>query len=847
MANARITLPIEGMTCGACAMTVQKRLLEEPGVRDATVNYATAKSTVTIEDREISVADLVTAVRDVGYDCAKTVLTFAVEGLHYASGTSRLEQELRRMPGVLLASANQATERVRVEYIPGLVTAGMIESVVTKAGFEIAVPLAEEDPAERERLRIQREVRQLGWKFAVAAVAAVATMVGSMPLMSQQGAKGSDLFGLIMRPLNNFLQGVLPALYQLDPNILKLAMLVLTLPVVLWCGRQFYVAAWSGLKHRAADMNTLIAVGTGAGILYSAVATILPALFRNIGLPADVYFESVCAIIALILLGRLLEAGAKGRTSQAIRSLLELRPKTATVKRQGHDMEVPLERVEVGDRVIVRPGEIIPVDGVVVAGESTVSESMLTGEPMPVEKKPGDQVVGGTLNGLGTLGFEAQAVGKDTMLAQIVRLVEEAQGTKAPAQRLADKVAGVFVPVVIAIAIAAFVVWFVFGPPPEFVFATVALVTVLVIACPCALGLATPTAIMVGTGRGAELGVLIRGGDALETVQKINTLVFDKTGTLTEGKPSVTHILGSQRSDGSVVGATELLRLAAAVESRSEHPLATAIVGAAEKKSIDIPPVERFIAMEGRGARGIVGKYLVEVISMRHAEERSLDLGNLEKQAEGHVLAGRSPVVVVVNDTVQGVILIADPIKPSAKPAVARLKAMGYELYVLSGDSKISSGLVAKEIGIDRVVAEVDPRDKADEIKRLQQDGKVVGMVGDGLNDAAALAQADVGFAIGTGTDVAIEASDLTIVRGDLTAVVAAIELSRQTVRIIKGNLFFAFVYNTLGIPLASGVLYPFTGLLLSPVFASAAMSMSSLSVVGNSLRLRRFTPTTVA
>ncbi len=845
MANTRITLPIEGMTCGACAVTVQKRLLQEPGVREANVNYATAKSTVSIDDSRTSVADLVTAVRDAGYDCAKTTISFSVEGLHYASGTRRLEQELTGLTGVLSATANQATEQVRVEYIPGLVTAAAMENAVYRSGLKIAEPLAEEDPAERERLRLLGETKVLGWKFAAAAVATVLNMVASMPLMAQHSAKSVDLFGVLMQPLNRFLSGVLPALYDMDPILLKSAMLVLTLPVVMWCGRQFYTAAWSGLKHRSADMNTLIAVGTGAAFLYSVVATLIPAVFQGAGLPADVYYESVCAIIALILLGRLLEARAKGRTSEAIRRLFELRPKTATVQRQGHDMEISIERVEVGDRVIVRPGEKIPVDGVVLSGETTISEAMLTGEPMPVEKKPGDVVVGGTVNGLGSIRFEAHAVGKDTMLAQIVRLVEEAQGSKAPVQLLADKVSGVFVPVVIAISIAAFVLWFVLGPAPQIVFATVALVTVLVIACPCALGLATPTAIMVGTGRGAELGVLIRGGDALETVDKVDTIVFDKTGTLTEGRPSVTHVLGTKRSDGTMVGSSELLRLAAAVESRSEHPLGSAIVDAAERKDVEIPAVERFVAMEGRGARGIVGKYLVEVISLRHAEERSLALGDLEEKAERHVLAGRSPVVVVVNDTVQGLILIADPIKRSAKPTVEQLKKFGYEIYVLSGDSKVATGLVAKEIGIDRVIAEVDPRDKADEVKRLQQDGKVVAMVGDGLNDAAALAQADVGIAVGTGTDVAIEASDLTIIRGDLNAVVAAVQLSRGTVRTIRSNLFFAFVYNALGIPLAAGVLYPLTGLLLSPVFASAAMALSSLSVVGNSLRLRNFTPST--
>ncbi len=847
MGDARITLPVEGMTCGACAVTVQKRLLKEPGVKEAAVNYATGKSTVTIDDSRTSVAILVSAVRDAGYDCAKTSISFGVDGLHYASGTRRLEQALMALPGVLAASANQATEQVRVEYVPGLVTTRALEQVVKQVGFTVAEPLAEEDPVERERVRLRREVRQLTWKFVVAAFAAIATMVGSMPLMMQDGVKGSDLFARLMRPLGSVLRNLLPILYELDTTALKLVMLALTIPVLVWCGRQFYTAAWSGLKHRSADMNTLIAVGTGAAFLYSTAATVLPAVFRSAGLSADVYFEGVNAIIALILLGRLFEAKAKGSTSAAIGRLLAMRPKAARVQRRGQDMDIPIERVEVGDRVLVRPGETIPVDGIVVSGESSVSEAMLTGEPMPVEKKPGDKVVGGTSNGRGSFVFTADAVGKDTMLAQIVRLVEEAQGTKAPVQRLADRVAGVFVPIVIAVAIMAFVVWFVVGPAPELVFATVALVTVLVIACPCALGLATPTAIMVGTGKGAELGILIRGGEALEDVQRVDTIVFDKTGTITAGAPTVTHVLGVKRSDGSVVGTAELLKLAAAVEARSEHPFAAAIVSAARDKDVDIPGVERFVAMEGRGVRGIVGKYLVEVISMRHAEERSFDLGDLTGKAERHVLAGRSPVVLVVNDTVQGLIMIADPIKPRAKAAVERLKKMGYDLFILSGDSKVSTGLVAKEVGIDRVIAEVAPKDKADEVKRLQQDGKVVAMVGDGINDAAALAQADVGFSIGTGTDVAVEASDLTLVRGDLSAVVTAIELSRRTVRAIRGNLFFAFVYNTVGIPLAAGVLYPFTGLLLSPVFASAAMSLSSLSVVGNSLRLRRFVPSKVS
>lgn len=850
MGNTRITLPVEGMTCGACAVTVQKRLQEERGVREAAVNFATGKATVLLEDGEAKVADLVRAVRDSGYDCAKASLTLSVEALHYAPGVGQLESELDALRGVLQAVANQANETVYVEYVPGLVTGREMEDAVQRAGFTVAEPIAEEDPVERERLQRRREVRQLTWKFVLAAFVALVTMVGSMPLMASMAAKEHDLVAKLVAPLSQLLAGPLAPLYRLAesaPQTIKLVMLLLTVPVLVWSGGQFFRGAWSGLKHRTADMNTLIAVGTGAAFLYSTIATLIPAAFASAGLPADVYFEAVNFIIAFILLGRLLEARAKGQTSDAIRKLLALRPKVASVRRGGEEIALPIEEVEVGDHVLVRPGATIPVDGVVVEGESSVDESMLTGEPMPVRKRSGDQVVGGTVNTTGSFTLEATAVGKNTALAQIVRLVEQAQGTKAPVQRLADRVAGVFVPVVIALAIVSFGVWWAFGPDPRLVFSTVALVTVLVIACPCALGLATPTAIMVGTGKGAQLGILIRGGDALEGVQRLDTLVFDKTGTITEGKPAVTHVIGAKRADGSTVGPAELLRLAASVEARSEHPLAQAIVHAARAKEIELSPVERFVAMEGRGARGIVGKFLVEVISVRHAEERSLSLASLDQELDRHVLQGRSPVLVVVNDTVQGLIVISDQIKRGAKQAIARLAKMGYDIYLLSGDSKRAAGLVGKEVGIERVIAEVDPRDKTDEIKRLQQDGRVVGMIGDGLNDAPALAQADIGFAIGTGTDVAVEASDITLIRGDLRAVVTAIELSRRTMRTIRVNLFFAFVYNVLGIPLAAGVLYPFSGILLSPIVASAAMALSSLSVVGNSLRLRAFTPSIVS
>jgi Cu+-exporting ATPase len=845
---SRVTLPIEGMHCAACAVTVQQRLAHAPGVVEANVNYATAKAAVTLADDAPTIASLVSAVREAGYDCGRVTTELHIEGLHYATGTGRLETALGALPGILKVTANQAAETVRVEYVPGIVGARDLEAAVRETGFEVAEPVAEDDPVERERLRSHREQRTLLGKFVVAALAAVVTMGLSMPLMAEAG--GHDLFVRIVHVLDRPFRALFPTLYAYGavyPGRLRWAMLLLTIPVLLWSAQQFFRGALSGFRHRSADMNTLIAVGTGAAFLYSVVGTIAPGLFTGTTLRVDVYYEGVNFIVAFILLGRLLEARAKGRTSEAIRRLLTLRPKTARVQRDGTDRDVPIDEVVVGDRVVVRPGETIPVDGDVLDGQSTVDESMLTGEPMPVEKNPGDRVVGGTLNRTGSFAFQATAVGRETALAQIVRLVEDAQGQKAPVQALADRVAGVFVPVVIALAVVAFIVWAVAGPAPRLLYGAVAFVTVLVIACPCALGLATPTAILVGTGEGARHGVLIRGGLALEQLRRIDTIVFDKTGTVTEGRPTVTHVHGVQRTDGQAVPSAEILRLAAAVERRSEHPFARAIVEAAEARGLEVPGVERFVAMRGRGARGIVDKRLVEVVSVRHAAERSIDLGTLAGDTERHVSAGRSAMVVVVNDTAQGLLVVSDPVKESAAPALGRLRAMGLHLYLLSGDTRAAAERVGADVGIDQVIAEVAPADKAEQIRRLRQGGHVVAMVGDGINDAPALAEADVGISLGTGTDVAVEASDVTLIRGDLRGVVAALELSRRTMRTIRGNLVFAFVYNVLGIPLAAGVLYPFTGLLLSPVVASAAMAASSLSVVSNSLRLKRFRPTMTA
>jgi len=848
MSKSRIILPIEGMSCASCAATVQEALQVLPAVSTATVNYATGKAAVEYDDAQIGVGQLIRTVREAGYDCGKASVTFSVTDLHYAPSVAPLEQALARVKGVVRVAANQATEQVTVDYVPGAVVAEDLERAVTAAGFTVAEPIAAEDPLERERIARKREVRGLFWKFTVAAVVTVIAMAGSMLLMADRpmdSFKQFDLLGHLLMPAAAALRDEVTTLgWGVDLNWVRRGLAVLTLPVVFWAGRQFYVGAWRAFTHRTADMNTLIAVGTGAAFIYSVVATLLPGVFARAGLPADVYFEAVSAIIALILLGRLLEARAKGRTSAAIRSLAGLRPKVAHVIKDGKETDIAVEAVAVGDVLVVKPGEKIPVDGIVTDGASAVDESMLTGEPMPVAKKPGDEVIGATMNTTGSVTFRATRVGKDTALGQIMQLVEDAQSGKAPVQALADKVAGVFVPIVMALAIAAFVAWFDFGPQPALIFATVALVTVLIIACPCALGLATPTAILVGTGRAAELGILIKGGPALETLARVRTVLLDKTGTITEGKPIITHIVTAKKPDGTPISPADVLKWAASVEQKSEHPLAVAILRAAKEKNVSLLPVEKFAVMEGRGVRGTVDRRIIEVISLRHARERSLEMGPLGPDADRLAVQGRTPTIVVVNNTVHAVIAISDPLKATAKEAVRQLKALGLTVTIVSGDSRKPVEAVAKEVGIDEIMPEVLPSQKADLVKKLQRNGQLVAMVGDGINDAPALAQADVGIAIGTGTDIAMEASDVTIIRGDLRAVATAVELSRKTLGVIRGNLFWAFFYNLLGIPIAAGALWLVNvHVLLSPIFASAAMAWSSLFVVLNSLRLRRFRP----
>jgi Cu+-exporting ATPase len=842
MAKTRIVLPIEGMSCASCAATVQDALTNTPGVTSAAVNYATARAAVEYDPAQTGVVGLIGAVRDAGYGAGKATVAFGVRDLHYAPSVAPLEDALNGVPGVIRVVANQATEIVTVDYVPGATTALDLETAVRNAGFAVSDPIAAEDPVERERVLREREVRGLTRKFAVAGAGAVLTMLGSMLLMAQNhdaSLKQLDLLGRLLMPLAMRLHAAVTSRWTMDPQLVQVALALVTLPVLVWSGRQFFIGAWSGLKHRTADMNTLIAVGTGAAFLYSLVATAVPQWFTSAGLTADVYYEAAATIIALVLLGRLLEARAKGRTSAAIRRLASLKPRLAHVVRNGAVDDVAAEAVVVGDMLVVKPGEQIPVDGVVTEGGTAVDESMLTGEPLPVGKKPGDDVAGGTVNTTGSITFRATRVGRDTVLAQIVQLVEDAQATKAPVQRLADRVAGVFVPIVMAVAIAAFVLWFDFGPSPAIVFAAVAFVSVLIISCPCALGLATPTAILVGTGRAAELGILIRGGEALERLARVDTVLLDKTGTITAGKPTVTHIITAKKTDGTSLAAGDVLKWAAAVEQRSEHPLAQAVLKAARERNVTLLPVEKFAAMEGRGVRGTVDRRIIEVISLRHARERSLELGSLGQDADRLVGQGRSPLIVVVNNTVYAVIAVSDPLKPAAREAIDRLKALGLEVQMVSGDTRKGAEAVAAEVGIEEVIAEVLPSQKADLVKKMQRRGGVA-MVGDGINDAPALAQADVGIAIGTGADVALEASDVTLIRGDLDQVATAVLLARRTMRKIRQNLFWAFIYNVVGIPIAAGALYPFTGLLLSPVVASAAMAWSSLSVVLNSLTLRR-------
>jgi Cu+-exporting ATPase len=774
---AKITIPVSGMTCAGCQANVQKALQRQPGVLDANVNLMTASAAVTYDPAATGPEALVGAIRETGYGAE-------VPAPEDTGRTAFEEQEAR-------------------------------------------------DRAQEE------EFRELRFKALLSGAAGVIAMLASMPLMAPAGGHAGPVADPFMRwameSLSPALRRVLPWLYEVDPRILSYGLLALTVAVMAWAGRHFYVRAWNGFRHRSADMNTLIAVGTGAAFLDSLLATAVPGFFLRRGLQPDVYYEAVVIILALILTGNTLEARAKSRTSAALRGLIALQPGTARVVRQGSEVDVPVEEVRRGDTVAVRPGERVPVDGEVLSGASAVDESMLTGESMPVGKGPGDRVIGGTINRTGAFRYRATTLGADSVLARIVRLLREAQGSRAPIQRLADRISAVFVPVVLLVAIATFVVWFVASGSAVHAFATA--VAVLIIACPCAMGLAVPTAVMVATGRGAELGVLVKGGEALQRAGDVTHVVLDKTGTVTEGRPTVTDVVlppGAEHSE------EELLRLVASLEASSEHPLADAIVRRAQELGLALARPEQFQSATGRGATGLVDGAALAVGNEALMADYAVRTGPLQADAERLTSEGKTPVYVAVDGALAGLVAVADPIKPTSREAIGRLKRMGLQVVLLTGDDRRTAEAIARQAGVDRVVAGVLPEGKVDEVRRLQQAGAVVAMVGDGINDAPALARADVGIAMGSGTDVAIEASDLTLMRADLAGVADAIALSRRTMRTMKQNLFWAFVYNVVGIPVAAGVLYPVFGLLLSPILASAAMAFSSVSVVTNSLRLRR-------
>ena len=733
--------------------------------------------------------------------------TFSIKGMHCASCVMVLERSLKKVDGVLQATVNLATEKATVTYDPAKVTDDKLSSAVSNVGYQALIneEIKTEDAEQKEK---QQELKSLRFKVIVS------LFLGSF-----------------------ILWGGFPGLMKTAPMILQnfWVQLLLATPVQFWAGFAFYRATISALKHRTANMDTLVAIGTTVAYAYSVFVTVLPQLVTKVGIEPMPYFDTAAIIIGLILLGRYFEAKAKAGTSEAIKKLIGLQAKTARVLRDGKEIDLPMSEVIIGDIIRVRPGEKIPVDGIIVDGESSIDESMITGESMPVDKAKGDIVVGATMNKTGSFTFKATKVGGETILAQIIKLVQEAQGSKAPIQRLADMVSSYFVPVVLMLAILTFAVWYIFGPAPTLLFALLNMVAVLIIACPCAMGLATPTAIMVGTGKGAEHGILIKDAESLETAHKINTIVFDKTGTLTKGQPEVTDIV----SFGSI-DKDELLKLAGSIEKGSEHSLAEAIIKAAEAKQFSLSKVEKFQAIPGHGVEGIINGKRIIFGNKRLMDKESIDISQAGKQISDMEDSGKTVMMIGTENKLVGLIAVADIIKESAKEGLLALQKLGIEVAMITGDNKRTANAIGHKLGIERILAEVLPDQKEAEVRKIQAEGKVVAMVGDGINDAPALAAADVGIAMGTGTDVAIEAADITLINKDLRSVAMAIVLSKKTMRTIRLNLFWAFSYNVILIPVAMGALYPFFHLLLNPIFASVAMATSSVSVVSNSLLLKR-------
>jgi Cu+-exporting ATPase len=804
---------VDGMTCGGCVAKVERTLARVAGIAKAEVNLATHRATVTAEILPDTAA-LRAAIDSLGYETPTVERDYTIEGMTCGACVARVEKALLGVPGVTLAEVNLATHRARITALAGSLSDPKIVEAVAGTGYA-AQPVGDVGDAKDDgELRRQAALGALRRRVIVAATFTIPLVILAM--------------GRHIGPIEIWTAGIMGHRGWMTVE------LFLALPVQVFAASQFYRLAWRELRHLAPGMNSLVAIGTTAAFGYSVLALLAPELFPE-G-TANSYFEAAAVIVTLILLGRLMEGAAKGRTSAAIRKLMELAPPTARVRRNGEDIEVAVADIVVGDVVVVRPGERLPVDGEVIEGTSHVDEAMITGEPIPALKAMGDAVTGGTVNGTGALLVRARRVGGDTVLAQIVAMVEQAQGSKPPIQHMADRIAGVFVPIVMGLAVLTFAVWIVSGPQPALSYAFVTAVSVLLVACPCAMGLATPTAVMVATGRGAGAGVLIRQGAALERLAKVDIAVFDKTGTLTQGRPTLTAI-------ETIAGGDEdqALALAAALERQSEHPIALAIVEAAGERGLALGEARDFSAESGMGATALVDGRSVMIGADRYMAANGIDTSELDAAASDHAGRGATPVFLSLDGKLAAFLAVADAVKPGSAAALARLTSMGVKTAMLTGDNTRTAQAVAADLGIDRVLAEVMPGDKASEISRLQAGGATVAFVGDGINDAPALAGADVGIAIGTGTDVAIEAGDVVLMSGDPAGVANAIALGRRTLTTIKQNFLWAYLYNVLLIPVAAGLLYPFIGVLMHPIFAALAMSISSIFVVANSLRLNRF------
>ncbi len=812
---------ISGMTCAACAKAAERAVKKIDGVAEADVNFATEKMTIAYDDTKVDVGNIKDAVTKAGYEAAEEdknkEVAIPIEGMTCAACAKSIERNVGKLQGVQSVAVNFATEKASIRYNPKEVRLSEVKQAIAKAGYK-ALEIESTYNVDEDKKRKEKENKTLWTKFIVSAVF-------SLPLLYIAMA---PMLPWVTLPIPTWLD---PMQY---PLLYALVQILLVTPVII-AGNRFYTVGFKAIIRRNPNMDSLIAMGTAAAVIYSLYSTyrIYTGHFMSVD---DLYFETAGVIITLILLGKFLESVSKGRTSEAIKKLMGLTPKTAIVIQDDKEIEMPIEEVEVGDLLLVRPGEKIPVDGEVVEGNTSVDESMLTGESIPVEKKPGDKVIGASINKNGAIRFKATKVGSDTALAQIIKLVEDAQGSKAPIAQMADIVSGYFVPIVFVIAVISALAWYFTGQNE--VFALTIFIAVLVIACPCALGLATPTAIMVGTGKGAENGVLIKGGEALETTHKIQTIVFDKTGTITEGRPEVTDVLTT-----NIIDRNRLLQIAASAEKGSEHPLGEAIVRGAKKQKLDIIKIDRFEAIPGHGIEVSLEGKTIHLGNRKLMLEKHVNLTTLEADSDRLASEGKTPMYIAIDNKLAGIIAVADVVKESSAKAIKKLHDMGIEVAMITGDNRRTAEAIAKQVGIDRVLSEVLPQDKVNEVKKLQNEGKKVAMVGDGINDAPALAQADIGIAIGSGTDVAMESADIILMRSDLMDVPTVIQLSKITIRNIKQNLFWAFAYNTAGIPLAAGVLYAFGGPKLNPIFAAAAMSLSSVSVLLNALRLKSFKP----